>query len=246
MKKNETKEYQAVEQILSSDFYKVDVVELAQKLIGKIIIRQLPQGEGRGIIVETEAYKAPDDKASHAYNNKKTERTKYFWQDGGHLYVYSIYGNNYCLNITAASKDDPEAVLIRAIQPLSFDIIKEIRKTKSSKLQDIQMVLENVVVVYFLINLIMDQIYVIIKVECIYQTTINNMILVFQLESILIMQMNGKINLGDFILKTIVLYLKVDYYQYIQQKHNTIKISILFFNYIGQFVITQGEDNKFG
>ncbi|CAD8121810.1 unnamed protein product [Paramecium sonneborni] len=140
IKKNEAnpaEEYQVVEQMLTADFYKVDVVELAQKLIGKIIARQLPQGEVRGIIVETEAYKAPEDKACHAYNNKKTDRTKYFWQDGGHLYVYSIYGNNYCLNITAATKDDPEAVLIRAIQPLSFDIIKEIRKTKSSKLQDL-------------------------------------------------------------------------------------------------------------
>lgn len=60
----------------------------------------------------------PHNQACHAYNNKKTEKTKWFWQDGGHLYIYSIYGNNNCLNITAADKDKPEAVLIRAVEPL--------------------------------------------------------------------------------------------------------------------------------
>ena len=46
------------------------------------------------MIVETEAYKAPLDKACHAYNNKKTDRTKYFWLPGGHVYMFSIYGAN--------------------------------------------------------------------------------------------------------------------------------------------------------
>ena len=44
---------------------------------------------------------SPLDKACHAYNNKKTEKTKYFWLDGGHLYIYSIYGSNICLNVVA-------------------------------------------------------------------------------------------------------------------------------------------------
>ncbi|CAD8090931.1 unnamed protein product [Paramecium primaurelia] len=134
---NPAEQFEPIETILDSAFYKVDVIELAQKLIGKIIVRQLPQGEVRALIVEAEAYKAPEDKACHAYNNKKTERTQYFWQDGGHLYIYSIYGNNYCLNITAATKNDPEAVLIRAIQPLKFEIVQDIRKIKSFKLQEL-------------------------------------------------------------------------------------------------------------
>ena len=79
------------------------MVELAQKLIGKVFVRETPQGTIRAVIVETEAYKAPYDKACHAYNNKKTERTKYFWLDGGHLYLYTIYmPTNVCLNVVAA------------------------------------------------------------------------------------------------------------------------------------------------
>ena len=46
----------------------------------------------KAIIVETEAYKSPHDKACHAYNNKKTNKTKYFWLEGGHVYMFNIYG----------------------------------------------------------------------------------------------------------------------------------------------------------
>jgi len=53
-------------------------------------------------IIETEAYKAPLDKACHAYNNNKTNRTSSFWLEGGHCYMYSIYGANYCFNVVAA------------------------------------------------------------------------------------------------------------------------------------------------
>lgn len=67
------------EDMLTADFYKIGVVELARALIGKVIVRKLPEGEIRAMIVETEAYKAPEDKACHAYNNKKTDKTKYFW-----------------------------------------------------------------------------------------------------------------------------------------------------------------------
>jgi DNA-3-methyladenine glycosylase len=51
--------------------------------------------------------------------DKKTEKTKYFWLDGGHLYVYTIYmPTNICINIVAGLENEPEAVLIRAIQPV--------------------------------------------------------------------------------------------------------------------------------
>ncbi len=80
-------------------------------------------------------YKRPLDKACHAYNNKKTEKTKYFWLEGGHLYLYSIYGNNTCLNIVAGLENEPEAVLIRAVEPLDgidkmFENRAKIKKTK--------------------------------------------------------------------------------------------------------------------
>lgn len=70
------------------------------------------------MIVETEAYKAPLDKGCHAYNGKKTDRTQNFWLDGGHVYMYSIYGANYCFNVVAAKEGEPEAVLVRAVEPI--------------------------------------------------------------------------------------------------------------------------------
>lgn len=85
-------------------------------------------------IVETEAYKAPLDKACHAYNNKKTDRTKAFWLEGGHCYMYSIYGANYCLNVVAYKEDWPEAVLVRAVEPIEGrDIMNKYRGPLKSK-----------------------------------------------------------------------------------------------------------------
>ena len=108
---------------LSRSFFTVDVVTLAKKLLGKHFVRITPKGETRFTIVETEAYKAPEDKACHAYNNKKTDRTKY----GGCLYIFMIYGH-CCLNITAATKEEPEAVLIRAVEPVyGIDIVRDVR-----------------------------------------------------------------------------------------------------------------------
>lgn len=71
----------------------------------------------RGIITETEAYMGVHDRASHAYGGRRTERTETMYMDGGHAYVYLIYGIYNCMNITANVADVPEAVLIRAVYP---------------------------------------------------------------------------------------------------------------------------------
>jgi len=112
------------------DFYTIDGVELAKNLLGKIIVRNLDNGSViLAKIVETEAYMGKDDKACHAYNNKKTDRTKYFWENGGHLYIYNIYmPNNFCVNIVSGISGVAEAVLIRAVEPISgIDEIQKIR-----------------------------------------------------------------------------------------------------------------------
>ena len=113
---------------LPKSFFKTDVVDLSKKLLGKVIRRNLKDGTVlRARIVETEAYKAPDDKACHAYNNKRTKKTEAFWCDAGCWYVYTIYmPTNKCLNIVAADSESPEAVLIRAAEPI--DGIKEMQK----------------------------------------------------------------------------------------------------------------------
>ncbi|KRX04990.1 Formyl transferase, C-terminal-like [Pseudocohnilembus persalinus] len=104
--------------LLPKEFYHQDVVTLSKELLGKVIVRETDKGIVKCRIVETEAYKAPLDKACHAYGNKKTERTSSFWLEGGHCYMYSIYGANYCLNVVASQEGNPEAVLIRACEPL--------------------------------------------------------------------------------------------------------------------------------
>jgi DNA-3-methyladenine glycosylase len=119
------------------------VVELAKSLLGKVMVRKINGSVIKAVIVETEAYKAPLDKGCHAYNSnplpnpdKKTEKTKYFWLDGGHLYIYTIYmPTNICLNVVAGLEGQPEAVLIRAVQPIvGVDVVKSMRDIKSKKL----------------------------------------------------------------------------------------------------------------
>ncbi len=124
---------------LPRDFYMTDGVDLAQKLLGKILVRRINGNLVKCKIVETEAYIGPEDKGAHCYKNRKTDRTKYFWQIGGCLYVYSIH-QSVCLNIVANADNKPEAILIRAVEPISgIDTIKLLRKdTKSSnKTKDI-------------------------------------------------------------------------------------------------------------
>ena len=102
---------------ISRDFFMTDAVNLALKLIGKKIVRKIRDKLIICRIVETEAYMAPQDKASHAYLNKKTERNKYLWKLGGNLYICNIYGNTFCLSILANDETKPETVLIRAVEP---------------------------------------------------------------------------------------------------------------------------------
>jgi DNA-3-methyladenine glycosylase len=89
-------------------------------------------------IVDTEAYMGAEDKASHAYNNKKTKRTKTMFGKGGLAYIYLIYGMYHCFNVVTEVKDDPHAVLIRAVEPVEgLELIKKNRNIKSSNLEDL-------------------------------------------------------------------------------------------------------------
>lgn len=107
---------------IPSSFFAKDTVTVAQELLGKII-------DVNGIrvrIVETEAYGR--DPASHAYT--RTERSALMYDTHGHVYVYLIYGMYWCLNFTS-DKDNPGAVLIRAVEPLTgIEKMKKNRKTE--------------------------------------------------------------------------------------------------------------------
>ncbi len=113
---------------------KEDPVFLAKWLLNKYLISTVNNSTIVSKITETEAYKAPEDKASHAYRNKRTKRTNIFFEEGGLAYVYLCYGLHQMFNVVTGPKEVPHAILIRAIEPIQgIQFIKERRKIKDNK-----------------------------------------------------------------------------------------------------------------
>ncbi|MDR9857694.1 DNA-3-methyladenine glycosylase [Paenibacillus sp. VCA1] len=94
-------------------------LEAAPLLLGQTLVRVTEDGEVRCRIVETESYGGAEDRGSHAFGNRRTARTEVMFAAGGVAYVYLIYGMYSCLNVVVGDPDDPQAVLIRAVEPLS-------------------------------------------------------------------------------------------------------------------------------
>jgi DNA-3-methyladenine glycosylase len=118
---------------LSRDFYlRKDVVKIARELLGKIIVTTFDNIITAGRIVETEAYNGVVDKASHAYGNRRTNRTEIMFAEGGLAYVYLCYGIHHLFNVVTNVRDTPHAVLVRAVEPLIGidDMLIRTRKLK--------------------------------------------------------------------------------------------------------------------
>lgn len=115
---------------LPQSFYlEGDVVDISKKLLGKIIVTDIDAETTISRIVETEAYNGSMDKACHAYPNRKTPRTEVMFKEGGRSYVYLCYGIHYLFNIVTNKENEPNAVLIRAVEPLrGLDIMENRRK----------------------------------------------------------------------------------------------------------------------
>ncbi len=103
---------------LNRNFYNRDARIVGEDLIGKILVRKYDDIVIKSRIVETEAYIAAIDKASHGYGGKITPRTKIMFGPPGYAYVYFIYGMYYCLNFVTEEEGTCSAVLIRAAEPL--------------------------------------------------------------------------------------------------------------------------------
>ena len=116
---------------LPREFYLRDGLTVARELIGKKLVTRAIDGVTSGIIVETEAYMGALDAAAHSYRGK-TERTKIFFGEGGFVYVYLIYGRNLCTNVVCNVADVPEAVLIRALEPVEGVELMKIRRGKKN------------------------------------------------------------------------------------------------------------------
>jgi DNA-3-methyladenine glycosylase len=105
---------------LPRDFYtRADVLAVARRLLGQILV--VPAEDGMrvaGRIVETEAYRGPLDRASHAHGGRRTARNEAMYGIGGTAYVFFVYGMHHHVNVVTGPRDVPHAVLLRALEPI--------------------------------------------------------------------------------------------------------------------------------
>jgi DNA-3-methyladenine glycosylase len=121
---------------LPREFYtRSDVLEVARDLLGKTLV--VPGRNGSrtaGLIVETEAYRGPEDRASHAWNGRRTQRTETMFGLGGTAYVYFVYGMYNQFNVVTNVEDVPHAVLVRALEPVAgLEVMRRRRRGRSER-----------------------------------------------------------------------------------------------------------------
>ena len=104
---------------LPREFYtRPDVLAVARDLLGQVLVVRARDGRRvSGTIVETEAYRGPEDRASHAYGGRRTARTETMYARGGTAYVYLVYGLHHQFNVVTNVADVPHAILVRAVAP---------------------------------------------------------------------------------------------------------------------------------
>jgi DNA-3-methyladenine glycosylase len=101
-----------------------DVLEISHQLLGKYLLTYFDNQLTGGMIIETEAYRAPEDRASHAYGMRRTKRNAVMYEAGGVCYVYLCYGIHSLLNVVTNREGIPHAILIRALEPtIGIDVM---------------------------------------------------------------------------------------------------------------------------
>ena len=126
MRKSQTSTQSQQIRPLDRVFFNRDPRRVARELLGKVLVRQPEGSEGRceergcltGRIVEVEAYLGAEDPAAHAFAGNTT-RTAVLFGPPGQAYVYFIYGNHYCVNVSCEPEGRAGSVLIRALEPLA-------------------------------------------------------------------------------------------------------------------------------
>jgi DNA-3-methyladenine glycosylase len=112
-----TQEPEALGVPLPPEFFRRSSLAVARELLGLLLCHETEEGLVAGRIVEVEAYKGPRDLAAHSAGGRRTPRNEVMYADGGCAYVYFVYGMHYCMNVVAATREVPEAVLLRAVEP---------------------------------------------------------------------------------------------------------------------------------
>lgn len=103
---------------LDREFYNRDSIIVAKELLGKVLVHEIGGQRISAKIVEAEAYMGFEDKAAHSYGRKRTPRIEVMYGDPGFSYIFTIYGIHCCFNIVTKEKGNPQAVLIRAAEPV--------------------------------------------------------------------------------------------------------------------------------
>lgn len=112
---------------LPESFYKQQTIELAKNLLGHILVKVTEEGVSSGVIVETEAYLGEKDRAAHSFGMRRTKRTEIMFQPPGYVYIYQMH-THHLINVVSGELGNPQAVLIRAVEPYTGIDLMEKRR----------------------------------------------------------------------------------------------------------------------
>ena len=113
---------------LGTRFYQRPTRLVARDLLGKLLVRRLPEGVAAVRITEVEAYLGVRDPAAHTYRGRRTPRTETMWGEAGRLYVFFTYGMHHCANVVTRPAGVPEAVLLRGAVPVAGEALIAARR----------------------------------------------------------------------------------------------------------------------
>ncbi|APR81189.1 DNA-3-methyladenine glycosylase II [Minicystis rosea] len=103
---------------LPRSFYEGEVLDIAEAMIGTVLVHRSPEGVVAARIVESEAYRGPEDLAAHSSGGRRTKRTEVMFGPPGRAYMFLLYGMHWAFNAVVADEGTPHAVLVRAVEPV--------------------------------------------------------------------------------------------------------------------------------